>query len=205
MNNNLKICIIDYQLGNIKAFKNIYDNLNISAEIVSKKEQFEGATHLILPGVGSFDWAISKLNKSGLRETLDNLVLKKKIPILGVCIGLHIMASKSEEGLLSGLNWIDGNVKKFNNDNILPHMGWNQIKPFKNSMIFRDIKNLEFYFLHSFYFKVKEENHILSVTEYNDVFTSAINRDNIYGTQFHPEKSHQSGIKLLENFSKIKC
>lgn len=205
MKRDLKICIIDYQLGNIKAFKNIYNKLNINAEIVSKTEQFEGATHLILPGVGSFDWAISKLNRSGLRDTLDQLVLKKKVPILGVCVGMQIMSSKSEEGQLSGLNWIDGNVKKFKNDYILPHMGWNQIKPFTESIIFKDIKNLEFYFLHSYYYKVKEDKHILSTTEYSNIFTSAINKNNIYGTQFHPEKSHQSGIKLLENFSKIKC
>lgn len=205
MKRDLKICIIDYQLGNIKAFKNIYNKLNINAEIVSKTEQFEGATHLILPGVGSFDWAISKLNRSGLRDTLDQLVLKKKVPILGVCVGMQIMSSKSEEGQLSGLNWIDGNVKKFKNDYILPHMGWNQIKPFTESIIFKDIKNLEFYFLHSYYYKIKEDKHILSTTEYSNIFTSAINKNNIYGTQFHPEKSHQSGIKLLENFSKIKC
>ena len=205
MKRDLKICIIDYQLGNIKAFKNIYNKLNINAEIVSKTEQFEGATHLILPGVGSFDWAISKLNRSGLRDTLDQLVLKKKVPILGVCVGMQIMSSNSEEGQLSGLNWIDGNVKKFKNDYVLPHMGWNQIKPFTESIIFKDIKNMEFYFLHSFYYKVKEDKHILSTTEYSNIFTSAINKNNIYGTQFHPEKSHQSGIKLLENFSKIKC
>ena len=128
MKNELKICIVDYGIGNIKAFKNIYNNLNINVEIASKKEQFVNATHLILPGVGTFDWAMSKLNESGLKETLDVLVLEKKIPILGVCVGMQIMASQSEEGVLSGLNWIEGKILKLDKDIILPHMGWNNVK-----------------------------------------------------------------------------
>ena len=205
MISDLKVCIIDYGIGNIKAFKNIYDKLNVFVEIASTKEQFENATHLILPGVGSFDWAISKLNKSGLRQTLDSLVLEKKIPILGVCVGMQIMASQSEEGNLPGLNWIEGNVIKFDNNYILPHMGWNQINPVIESKIFKNIKTFEFYFLHSYYYKIKYDRDVLSTTEYNNIFTSAINKENIYGTQFHPEKSHQSGIKILENFLKVKC
>ena len=205
MKNELKVCIVDYGIGNIKAFKNIYDKLNINVEIASKKEQFVNATHLILPGVGTFDWAMSKLNESGLRETLDGLVLEKKIPILGICVGMQIMASQSEEGVLSGLNWIEGKILKLDKDIILPHMGWNNIKLSNKSDLFNNIENFEFYFLHSYYYKTKDDKHILSMSKYGNSFTSAIYKENIFGTQFHPEKSHKNGIKILENFLKIKC
>ncbi len=205
MKNELKICIVDYGIGNIKAFKNIYDKLNINVEIASKKEQFVNATHLILPGVGTFDWAMSKLNESGLRETLDRLVLEKKIPILGICVGMQIMASQSEEGVLSGLNWIEGKVLKLDKDIILPHMGWNNVKLSNKSDLFNNIENFEFYFLHSYYYKTEDDKYILSMSKYGNLFTSAIYKENIFGTQFHPEKSHKNGIKILENFLKIKC
>ena len=205
MKSKLKICIVDYGIGNIKAFKNIYDKLNVNIEIASKKEQFVNATHLILPGVGTFDWAMSKLNESGLRETLDRLVLEKKIPILGICVGMQIMASQSEEGVLSGLNWIEGKVLKLDKDIILPHMGWNNVKLSNKSDLFNNIENFEFYFLHSYYYKTEDDKHILSMSEYGDLFASAIYKENIFGTQFHPEKSHKNGIKILENFLKIKC
>ena len=205
MKNELKICIVDYGIGNIKAFKNIYDKLNINVEIASKKEQFVNATHLILPGVGTFDWAMSKLNESGLRETLDGLVLEKKIPILGICVGMQIMASQSEEGVLSGLNWIEGKILKLDKDIILPHMGWNNVKLSNKSDLFNNIENFEFYFLHSYYYKTEDDKHILSMSKYGNPFTSAIYKENIFGTQFHPEKSHKNGIKILENFLKIKC
>tara|TARA_A100001011_G_scaffold362023_1_gene410654 strand:- start:1143 stop:1760 length:618 start_codon:yes stop_codon:yes gene_type:complete len=205
LKSELKICVVDYGIGNIKAFKNIYDKLNINVEIVSNKEQFVNATHLILPGVGAFDWAMSKLNESGLRETLDTLVLEKKIPILGVCVGMQIMASQSEEGVLSGLNWIKGKVLKLDRNTILPHMGWNNVKPLIKSDLFNNIENPEFYFLHSYYYKTEDDNHILTISEYGNLFTSAIYKENIFGTQFHPEKSHKNGIKILENFLNIKC
>jgi len=205
LKNELKICIVDYGIGNIKAFKNIYDKLNINVEIASKKEQFVNATHLILPGVGTFDWAMSKLNESGLKETLDGLVLEKKIPILGICVGMQIMASQSEEGVLSGLNWIEGKVLKLDKDIILPHMGWNNVKLSNKSDLFNNIENFEFYFLHSYYYKTEDDKHILSMSKYGNSFTSAIYKENIFGTQFHPEKSHKNGIKILENFLKIKC
>ena len=205
MKNELKVCIVDYGIGNIKAFKNIYDKLNINVEIASKKEQFVNATHLILPGVGTFDWAMSKLNESSLRETLDGLVLEKKIPILGICVGMQIMASQSEEGVLSGLNWIEGKILKLDKDIILPHMGWNNVKLSNKSDLFNNIENFEFYFLHSYYYKTEDDKHILSMSKYGNPFTSAIYKENIFGTQFHPEKSHKNGIKILENFLKIKC
>ncbi|MDC0863357.1 imidazole glycerol phosphate synthase subunit HisH [Candidatus Pelagibacter sp.] len=203
MKNKIKVCIIDYGIGNIKAFKNIYEKSNINVQVVSKKNQFEDVTHLILPGVGAFDWAMSKLNESDLRETLDTLVLDKKIPILGVCVGMQMMASQSEEGVLPGLNWIKGKVLKLDENTLLPHMGWNTIKFSVKSELFNNIENPEFYFLHSYYYKIEDDKNILSTSEYGELFTSAIYKENIFGTQFHPEKSHENGIKILENFVKI--
>ena len=203
MKSELNICIIDYGIGNIKALKNIYDKLNINSKIVSRIEQLNNATHLILPGVGTFDWVMSRLNESGLKETLNSLVLKKKIPILGICVGMQIMASQSEEGVLHGLNWIKGKVLKLDKNIILPHMGWNNVKPVVKSDLFSNIENSEFYFLHSYYFQTEDDKDILTMSEYGDLFTSSINKENIFGTQFHPEKSHKDGIKILENFSRI--
>ena len=205
MKNGIKVCIIDYGIGNIKAFKNIYEKSNINAVIATKKNQLEDATHLILPGVGAFDWAMSKLDKSGLRETLDTLVLDRKIPILGICVGMQMMASRSEEGILPGLNWIKGKVLKFDENTLLPHMGWNNVKVSVTSKIFNNMENPEFYFLHSYYYQVEDAKNILATSEYGELFSSAINKENIFGTQFHPEKSHENGIKILENFVKIKC
>jgi imidazole glycerol-phosphate synthase subunit HisH len=205
LKNGIKVCIIDYGIGNIKAFKNIYEKSNINAVITTKKNQLEDATHLILPGVGAFDWAMSKLDKSGLRETLDTLVLDRKIPILGICVGMQMMASRSEEGILPGLNWIKGKVLKFDENTLLPHMGWNNVKVSVTSKIFNNMENPEFYFLHSYYYQVEDAKNILATSEYGELFSSAINKENIFGTQFHPEKSHENGIKILENFVKIKC
>lgn len=205
MKNQIKVCIIDYGIGNVKAFKNIYEKSNINVEIGKEKSQLENATHLILPGVGAFDWAMSQLNKSGLREILDRLVLERKIPILGVCVGMQMMASQSEEGILPGLNWIKGKVLKFNKNIILPHMGWNDIKVSTKSELFNNIENFEFYFLHSYYYQIEDNKNILATSEYGQVFNSVIYKENIFGTQFHPEKSHENGIKILKNFLEIIC
>jgi glutamine amidotransferase len=205
LKNKIKVCLVDYGIGNIKAFKNIYEKLNVHVEIASKQSQFDDVTHLILPGVGAFDWAISKLNDSGLREILDTFVLEKRIPILGVCVGMQIMASQSEEGVMPGLNWIKGKVLKLDKNIVLPHMGWNRAEPLLRSDLFKNIEDPEFYFLHSYYYETEDEKHVLAVSEYGKFFTSAICDKNIFGTQFHPEKSHKNGIKILENFLKIAC
>ncbi len=201
------IAIIDYGLGNIQAFANIYKRLDIPATIVRTQKELETASRIILPGVGAFDWAMTKLNDSGMRDCLDAMVLDKGTPVLGVCVGMQMMANRSEEGILPGLDWVDAEVKKldlcgFSQKSHLPHMGWNDVEAKSTECLFKNIgSNARFYFLHSYYFAPNDENDILSVTDYNGNYTSSIRKNNIFGTQFHPEKSHQWGIQLLKNFS----
>ena len=199
------ISIIDYGLGNVRAFSNIFSSLNINHKIVNNISDLNNSTKIILPGVGSFDWAMSKLKTSGFKNILDDMVLIQKIPILGICVGMQLMASNSEEGNLSGLGWINGEVKKISNNNenlILPHMGWNTVELQKNDL-FKNIKDPKFYFLHSYCFVSNEKNSILGSTFYGRKFTSVIRKDNIYGIQFHPEKSHENGIYILKNFANL--
>lgn len=203
------ITIIDYGVGNLKAFMNIYDKLGIDFRVAKQKGDLENASKIILPGVGAFDYTISKLNESGLRETLDHLVLNEKVPVLGICVGMQLMAAKSDEGILPGLNWVPGTVRKFQPSenklySQLPHMGWNQISPTNHNSLFRGIEDAaEFYFLHSYYYECNNAEDIAASTDYGIHFSSAVQKGNVFGVQFHPEKSHQNGVKLLENFATL--
>jgi len=203
------ITLIDYGVGNIFAFQNVYKRLDIPTKIARTYKDLLDAKKLILPGVGSFDYAMGQLNASGMRETLDELVLVKKVPVIGICVGMQIMGNRSDEGQLEGLKWIDSEVLKFDESLIqqrtkLPHMGWNDVAPIKNHPLFIGLdKESIFYFLHSFYFKCNNPADIIAVSDYGLSFSSAVNKDNIYGIQFHPEKSHQYGEKLLHNFAKL--
>jgi glutamine amidotransferase len=203
------IALIDYGLGNINAFANIYTRLNIPFKFARTAEDLENSSHLILPGVGTFDYAMEKIEASGMRTKLDQLVLKKKLPILGVCVGMQIMAQRSEEGNSNGLGWFDTEVIYINKDcqsnkKNLPHMGWNEINIKNDSKLFHNLKdNSQFYFLHSYYFFPNQEIDVLAFSNYGFSFPSAIRHENIYGVQFHPEKSHCWGIELLKNFSQI--
>ena len=203
------IAIIDYGLGNVKAFANVYYRLNISAVIVKKPDDIKSAKKIILPGVGSFDHAMQTLDKSGLRQVLDEFVIHRHVPVLGICVGMQMLAQSSEEGALPGLGWINGEVKKMNPSMLmhstrLPHMGWNDVRPIKNNKLFEGLeKNARFYFLHSYYFHVQNNEDAIAVTDYGGLFTCAINSRNVFGVQFHPEKSHQYGIQLLKNFAEL--
>ena len=204
------IGIIDYGLGNVKAFSNVYKNLNIPNKIIKNADELKYVDRIILPGVGAFDYAMKKLGDSGMQDALNMSVVEKNTPVLGVCVGMQILAESSEEGELKGLGWISGRVKKINftsqnNPMIVPHMGWNKVIPTKKGEeLFYGINlNPSFYFLHSYYFECKNKDRIISTSDYGQNFTSAVKRKNIYGIQFHPEKSHSNGIKLLKNFSAL--
>ena len=203
------ITIIDYGLGNIRAFVNVYERLNIKTKIAHSAEDIKGAKKIVLPGVGAFDYAMSQLNASGMRNELEQQVLVNKVPVVGICVGMQMLAKSSDEGKLSGLGWIDGAVKLFDESTIpyktrLPHMGWNSIKPENNCQLLSGFNpQSRFYFLHSYYFVCNNEENIISTTEYGITYASAVNNDNIYGIQFHPEKSHSNGTQLLHNFAKL--
>lgn len=205
------IKIIDYGLGNIQAFLNIYHRLCISVEVAKTETDLEGASKLILPGVGHFDYAIQSFTKSGMRNKVEKLVFNNNIPILGVCVGMQIMANSSEEGIESGLGWIDGKVKSFKsitekNENLpLPHMGWNTVITNDNSLFEENnFSKQEFYFLHSYYFDCVLKKNCIGISNYGSNFCSIINDKNIFGVQFHPEKSHNNGVNLLKKYSELK-
>jgi glutamine amidotransferase len=202
------ITLVDIGLGNVQAFCNIYRRLNVQVWTARKPAELKQASKIILPGVGAFDWAMTRLNDSGMREVLDELVQVKKIPVLGICVGMQLMANRSDEGLLEGLGWIDAEVVKFDTTLFkvkthLPHMGWNDVLPTDTTCLFRGIDIPRYYFLHSYYMKPTNAANTLAIAHYGLPFTAAVRVGNVYGTQFHPEKSHQWGIGLLKNFAEL--
>ena len=201
------IKIINYGLGNIRAFINLYKSLDIDISVANSHTDLKNCDKIILPGVGSFDTAIEKINNSGMRESLDELVLVKKKPVLGICVGMQIMLSSSEEGKLDGLSWIKSKVVKFDINSKLykiPHMGWNNIIIRNDNPLLNNLNDRSrFYFLHSYYCDINNNNKVLASTNYQIEFPSVFNYDNIFGIQCHPEKSHGSGLIFLKNFSKI--
>lgn len=204
------IGILDYGLGNIRSFSNIYKTFDIPHKIITEKSQLKDVKKIILPGVGAFDDAMTRFNNSGLLNEVESMVLKDKIPILGICVGLQILGNSSEEGSLPGLGWIDAEVKiidstKISFDTKLPHMGWNSVQIInEDSPLFQNLRSGDrFYFLHSYYFDCNDHNNIIAISDYGEKFTCAANSNNIYGVQFHPEKSLDRGESLLVNFAKI--
>lgn len=203
------IAILDYGLGNISAFANVYKRLNIPVAIATKVDDLKNASKVIIPGVGAFDQAMQKLNKSGMRQCLEEIVMHRHVPALGICVGMQILACTSDEGSMPGLGWIEGVVKKFNhtvsNQSLrLPHMGWNNIKATKSNALLQGIDlDARFYFLHSYYYKSEKYQDVIAISTYGEEFACAVNYRNVFGVQFHPEKSHQWGIQLLRNFARI--
>jgi glutamine amidotransferase len=203
------ITIIDYGSGNIKAIANIYEKLKVGFTIATTPEQVVGAKKIFLPGVGAFDETISKLDSTGFRKVLDKEVLENKVPIMGICVGMQILAESSEEGTCKGLGYIKGKVKKIDSSMLkqkpkLPHLGWNSIEIIKENKLLQNIDPIfGFYFLHSFYFECTDSNDVLATSFYGSTFASAVQRENVFGIQFHPEKSHRNGVNLLHNFAKL--
>jgi glutamine amidotransferase len=202
------ITIVDYGLGNVRAFENVYKQLDLPVSFARCADDINRADKIILPGVGSFDWAISLLEKSGMRGALDDAVMSRCIPVLGICVGMQIMAESSEEGVGRGLGWIPGRVVRIKNDSdvasiCLPHMGWNDVEAISGQSIFNGSLNPRYYFLHSYHFVPRSEEHVIAKTCYSREFVCAVRNKNIFGVQFHPEKSHDFGKQLLSNFALI--
>jgi len=204
-----KITIVDYGLGNIlsakQSFAKIINDLNICAEvnISNVPSEILASSHVVLPGQGAFKSCIDGLKKiNGMIDALENFALKQKKPFLGICVGMQLLATQSEEkGKHNGLNWISGNIKKLPTEDLkMPHMGWNEVTP--NTLVKKNIileKN-DYYFVHSYYFDCDDENNIMAKTSYGIDFASIVFKENIYGVQFHPEKSSIQGLSLISNF-----
>lgn len=203
------ITIVDYGLGNISAFENVYRRLNIDTRRAKSADELVGAQKIILPGVGAFDYAMGLLQASGMRESLDELVLRRGVPVMGICVGMQILAESSDEGQLSGLGWIRGAVRGFKGNPAcigvpLPHMGWNDVRPKVSHGLFDGLEaDARFYFLHSYYMECLAEADVTAVAEYGFDFHAAVSHKNIHGVQFHPEKSHHFGTRLLKNFAEL--
>ncbi|MDR7866273.1 MAG: imidazole glycerol phosphate synthase subunit HisH [Sporomusaceae bacterium] len=198
--------IIDYGIGNTGSILNMLKHIGASAMVSSDPDKITQADKLILPGVGAFDAAMNNLTVSGLIPVLNRAVLDDKKPVLGICLGMQILGTGSEEGKLPGLGWIDFYNVRFDFQDFaqqpkLPHMGWNLVTPCKDSPLLHTIDaTWRYYFVHSYYAVCKDPGHKLLATNYGYDFTSAVQRCNIYGVQFHPEKSHRYGIQILKNF-----
>lgn len=202
------IVIVDYGMGNLGSVLNMFKKVGAQAIISSDLEVINKAPKILLPGVGAFDTAMQKISDAGMAEVLNTKALVEKVPVLGICLGMQLLTNSSEEGQLPGLGWIEGAAYNFKNriDESLkiPHMGWNIAEIKKETKLTEGYTGeLRYYFVHSYFVQVAQEENSMMRTKYGVEFDSAIVKDNIYGAQFHPEKSHKFGMKLFENFAKI--
>jgi imidazole glycerol-phosphate synthase subunit HisH len=204
------IYIVDYGVGNIQAFMNLFKRLGIPALRANKPEILIGAKRIILPGVGHFDHAMQRLNDSGIRPKLEELILGAQVPVIGICVGMQMLAQGSDEGKLPGLNWVPGRVRAFANQPQsvalpMPHMGWNVLQPRAHCKLFSEgfEDDAQFYFLHSYFFDAENKRDVAATANYGLDFDAVVSRGHIHGVQFHPEKSHHWGEQLLKNFVEI--
>lgn len=203
------IAIINYGSGNIAAIANIYKQLKVPYVVTSDVNEVEKAERYILPGVGAFDATMRYLSESGMVATLNEQVLVNKKKILGICVGMQILAESSEEGVLAGLGWIPGRVRKIDASLLpagpkLPHMGWNSARPRPDAPLFAGIDvERGFYFLHSYYFDAKNTTDVSATVQYGMEMPCAVTSANVFGIQFHPEKSHANGVAVFRNFAEL--
>lgn len=204
----MSIAIIDYGAGNLHSIYKKMEDLGANVFITDDAREIKKAEKIILPGVGHFGTAMKTLRQLNLLNEINELAIVKKKPFLGICLGMQLMAKDSEEGDSKGLGWIDAHVKRFAPKDKLsykvPHIGWNTLEIARQSELMNGIsESMEFYFTHSYHFEDTEPDSILNTTEYEYSFVSAIEKDNLFGVQYHPEKSHEAGKLLLSNFIKL--
>lgn len=199
------ITLVDFGAGNLHTIQRKLERLGARTTVTSEPEPLRLASKLVLPGVGHFARTMHALAERGMVEALGEAALIRGIPVLGICLGMHLMASRGEEGDAAGLGWIDGDVVRFSMPDPVrhkvPQMGWNTARPRKASPLFQGVPlTAEFYFAHGYHLVARDPADVLCETEYGYLFTSAVARDNLFGVQFHPEKSHDAGERLLQNF-----
>lgn len=200
------LVIVDYGVGNLTSIRNMFKKANVTAVISSRPEDIQSATKLLLPGMGHFDNCMTRLDESGLRPLLEQKILEEKVPLLGICVGLQMLMESSEEGVLPGLGWIKGKTVRFkeqsmNGTHKIPNMGWLEISPRKASPLLNSLDNARFYFAHSYHVQADDKSDELVTAHYGYEFAVGLERQNIVGVQFHPEKSHRFGMQLLKNFA----
>ena len=198
---NQEVCILDYGSGNVGSVYNLLNRLNYKIKISNESSDIKNSSHLILPGVGAFGDSIEKIKSKIPVDLLKDEVCSKKKPFLGICVGMQLLADISEEnGIHNGFGWIEGRIKKLPNKNIkMPHMGWNNIKVVNKNPLIKPQEN-DYYFVHSYYFDCINKNDVVAETTYGINFASIINKENVYGCQFHPEKSSKQGLNIIKDF-----
>lgn len=199
------ITIVNYGMGNLGSIRNMLKKIGVESQITADPAQVLAASKLILPGVGAFDAGMRSLNESGMVPALHEQVLRRRTPVLGICLGMQLMTTRSDEGSLAGLGWVDADTVRFpeSPDNAIkvPHMGWNLVKPVKPSALLEGVHaDARFYFVHSYLVRCRERADVLLTTEHGVSFDAGFERGNVMGVQFHPEKSHRFGMWLLKNF-----
>ena len=208
----MTISIINYGCGNIGSVLNMLKYIGVASEVITEPEQVYEAGKIILPGVGKWDAGVQNLRDSGILSALEERVLNDKVPFLGICLGMQLLLNSSEEGELPGLGWIDGTVRAFDFSQLdvdgkrlsIPHMGWNRVTAVQDSVLTESLdESSKFYFVHSFYAEVEAHQNILLQSQYGHTFTSGVKKENIYGLQFHPEKSHRHGMDVMKKFAGI--
>jgi imidazole glycerol-phosphate synthase subunit HisH len=200
------IAILDYGVGNLKSIYNMLNKIGINSIITSDIDKIKNSDKYLLPGVGSFDYGIKSLKGALFFKTLEKEVLEQKKPILGICLGMQLLTNSSKEGKEKGLGWLDAQTIKFDLEDknlSIPHMGWNNTKTSNRQQLFKNLEENRFYFVHSYYVVCNDKSNILATANYGEDFTCSICKDNIYGVQFHPEKSHKFGMQLFKNFEEV--
>jgi glutamine amidotransferase len=201
------ITIVDYGVGNIGALLNMFDYLGVDAQASGDAITIENAKQLVLPGVGAYDTAINALELCSLTQPLNRAVLERRVPVLGVCLGMQLMARGSSEGRQAGLGWIDADVKRIKappgSSLKVPHVGWSEVNPSRPSKLFRPDAGDRFYFVHSYHVVCDRTSDVLATVQYGSPLCCAIQKENIWGVQFHPEKSHRYGMRLLSAFANL--